>query len=570
MSLGQVNSGFNLLGQSSAATAARMARTPSPPPATIIVEPKLDIPWGEFHQGAASSLRTLFSGPFTPRKSLGGYYFRDCWVERHIPKRAVFAAALWHVVFLLSPIAWFSAVVRHNSAFDNAQLTWSGPIEDFPMLEIPVAKPKAVSHGDPSKPLPPKGADAFHPRQRIITDPVHPNHPRQTLLNPVAPQLAPKTLPELPNIVELQAPAAPARPRMQISEDALRKLHPRQHRIATATADPPPDVPLLDQKPAELTIAASTDAPARPKLDLNAGAAPRVAPRTQTGDSLPAPELGVAQVATANGSPASLIALSAAPAAPKAEVQPPQGNLAARISISPEGPKPGVPEGSPKAPVDPADGASATVSNIGGGKSPVGVSISGGNPQPKSTISGLSSPKLSLPSSRPLSARPESSAKSDDASRRTSPPDFAALPPGAKPEQVFADRRVYTLAVNTANLSSASGSWIMNFSELEASRDVSHVASSELTGLALMRKVDPKYPPELIEQNVQGEVILYAIIRSDGSVDGIQLVRSVDPQLDANAMSALRQWKFRPAMKNGVPIDLEAIVHIPFKIRDDR
>jgi len=85
-----------------------------------------------------------------------------------------------------------------------------------------------------------------------------------------------------------------------------------------------------------------------------------------------------------------------------------------------------------------------------------------------------------------------------------------------------------------------------------------------------VRKVDPKYPPELIEQNVQGEVILYAVIRADGSVDGIQLVRSVDPQLDANAKSALSQWKFRPAMKAGVPVDLEAIVHIPFKIRDDR
>jgi protein TonB len=88
--------------------------------------------------------------------------------------------------------------------------------------------------------------------------------------------------------------------------------------------------------------------------------------------------------------------------------------------------------------------------------------------------------------------------------------------------------------------------------------------------LALVRKVDPKYPPELIEQNVQGEVVLYAVIRSDGSVDSIQLVRGIDRQLDANAKNALSQWKFRPALKNSIPIDLEAIVHIPFKIRDDR
>jgi TonB family protein len=576
MSAGQVNSGLNLLGQGQgAATAARMAPIPLPPPASINVEPKLEILWGDFHQGTASSLRTLLSGPYNVRKFLAGEYFRDCWVERRIPKRAVLAAALWHVVFLVSPIAWFSATVHRNSAFDNAKLTWSGPIEDFPALEIRAAKPKAIVHGDPSKPLPTKGADAFHPRQRILTDPVHPNHPRQTLLNSAAPQLTPKTLPDLPNIVQLQA-AAPPRPRLQISEAALAKLHPRQHHVAKSPIAPPPDVPLLDQqKPADLPIAVSQNAPARPKLELNTGAAPRVAPRKQSGDSLPAPELGAAQptAASANGSPASLIALSAAPAAPKPDVQPPQGNLAARISISPEGTKPGAPGGAPKESADPTGGSNAAAataaSATGGGKSPVGISISGGNPQPKNPVPASGGLKLNLPSSRALSSRADAAAQSSDAAERTGPPNFAALPPGAKPEQVFEGKRIYSLAVNTANLNSDSGSWIMNFSELGSGRPL-QATSNELTGLALVRKVDPKYPPELIEQNVQGEVVLYAVIRADGSVDSIQVVRSLDPQLDANAKSALSQWKFRPATKAGVPVDLEAIVHIPFKIHDDR
>ncbi len=167
MSLGQVNSGYNILGQG-AATAARMA--PIHPPAPIVVEPKLDISWGDFHQGFFSSVRALFSGPFAARKFLAGDYFRDCWVERRIPKRAVLAAALWHVVFLVSPIAWFSTIVHRNSVFDNAQLTWSGPIEDFPALEIPPAswhpnfcltcrtscscKPRQLRHGRTSRSAP--------------------------------------------------------------------------------------------------------------------------------------------------------------------------------------------------------------------------------------------------------------------------------------------------------------------------------------------------------------------------------------------------------------------------------
>ncbi len=568
MPLGQVNSRYSILGQGGAATAARMAPIPEPPPAPPAVEPKLDVPWGDFHQGFFSSVRALFSGPFTARKFLAGDYFRDCWVERRIPKRAVFAAALWHVVFLVSPFSLLTAVVRHNSAFDKTQLTWSGPIEDFPMLEIPVAKPKTIPRSDPAKTLPPKGADAFHPRQRIVVDPVRPNHPRQTLINPVAPQLAPKLLPELPNIVQLQAAAAPARPRIEISADALAKLHPRQRRVATVTSTPLPDVPNLEQKPAELSLTMSPNAPARPKLDLNAGAAPRAAERAQTGDSVPAPELAAPQ-STANGSPSTLIALSGAPAAPKPDVEPPPGNLAARVSISPEGAKRGAPDGSPGSTA--AADAGATASGTGGGKSSVGISISGGNLQPKNAVSGLGDSKFSLPSTHSLAARPDANAKTDGASERTGPPNFATLPPGAKPEQIFADKRVYSLAVNTANLNSASGSWIMNFSELSPNQDGAHTtSSSDLTGLALVRKVDPKYPPELIEQNVQGEVILYAVIRADGSVDSIQLVRGIDPQLDANAKNALRQWKFRPATKNGAPVDLEAIVHIPFKIRDDR
>jgi TonB family protein len=569
MSLGQVNSGYNLLGQG-AATAARMAPIPIPPPAPLLIEPKLEVSWGDFHQGFFSSIRALFDGPFTARRFLAGDYFRDCWVERRLPKRAVLAAALWHLVFLASPIAWFSTIVRHNSAFDNTQLTWSGPIQDFPTLEIAAARPKPVLRSDAARPLPPKGADAFHPRQRIITDPVHPTHPRQTLINPVAPQLAPKILPDMPNIVQFQALAAPARPRVQISAEDLARLHPRQHPVATVTSTPLPDVPTLEQKPAEITLTPSLNAPARPKLDLNAGAAPRVAERAQTGDSVPAPEIAAAQT-VANGSPSTLIALSAAPAAPKPDVEPPQGNLAARLSISPEGTKHGVPDGSPTAPADNTRAATATSSGSGGGKSPVGISISGGNPQPKNTVSGLGGSKLSLPSARSLAARPESNAKIDGKPEPTAPPNFATLPPGAKPEQIFADKRVYTLAVNTANLNSASGSWILNFSELSPNQDGPRItSSSELTGLALVRKVDPKYPPELIEQNVQGEVVLYAVIRSDGSVDSIQLVRGIDRQLDANAKNALSQWKFRPALKNGIPVDLEAIVHIPFKIRDDR
>ena len=79
-----------------------------------------------------------------------------------------------------------------------------------------------------------------------------------------------------------------------------------------------------------------------------------------------------------------------------------------------------------------------------------------------------------------------------------------------------------------------------------------------------VHKVDPKYPSTLMDARIEGEVILYGVIRKNGSVDSVQLVRGVDSRLDANAMAAFSEWKFEPATRDGQPVDLEAIVHIPF------
>jgi len=166
--------------------------------------------------------------------------------------------------------------------------------------------------------------------------------------------------------------------------------------------------------------------------------------------------------------------------------------------------------------------------------------------------------------------RPDPRTKIDDAPERTGPPNFAALPPGAKPEQIFISKKIYKMLVNMPNLNSATGSWILNFTELSVDSAGSRLDSPDISGPVPLRKVDPKYPPTLINERVEGEVVLYSVIRRDGSVDSIQLVRGIDEQLDANAMEALSQWKFRPAARQGSPVDLEAIVHIPFHPPSDR
>jgi TonB family protein len=565
--LSQVGRALDLLGQATKPAAPARLRAGH--------EPKLEVAWGSFHQGIGSSLIAVFSRSNVPKRFLRVGFFRDSWIEGRIPRRALVAAALWHFVFIVMPFPQLPAAPPHYPAFENTELTWSGPIDDFPLVEMKSPKAKPSPRGEPAKALPPEGADAFHPRQHIFTDPVHPTHPRQTLINSAAPPEPPKILPNLPNLVQFQQMPGPGRPRLQISPETLSKLRPRELRKVKFTSAPAPDLPTLDQKLSDIAPAMLPNAPARPKLELNTGAAPRVASRAQAGDAGPAPEVG-STVASANAT--TFIALSAAPGPPAPVVQLPEGNLAARVSISPEGKQPGVPGGPPNG-MPGANGSvgsgpdstRGTATGNGGGKDVMDVSISGGSPPANNRISDLgASPKISAPVPHALITRPDPHTKIDDAPERTGPPNFAALPASAQPEQIFASKKVYKMLVNMPNLNSATGSWILNFSELRVNSEGPRPASSDVSAPGPLRKIDPKYPPTLIKEHVEGEVVLYAVIRSDGSVDSIQLVRGIDEQLDANAMEALSQWKFRPATKQGTPVELEAIVHIPFHAPRDR
>jgi TonB family protein len=529
--------------------------------------PQLHIAWGSFHQGIGSSLGVLLRKSPVPRNFSIEGFFKHCWIESKVPRRAVIAAALWHIVFFVLPYPRLPSRAHHNPSFDNVELSWSGPINDLPLLEMKAPKPEPGPRAEPEKPPSPEGADAFHPRQHISTEPVHPNHPRQTLINSAAPPAPPKILPNLPNMVEIPDMPGPARPRLEISPEALEKLHPKQRRVATVTNAPPPDVPVFDDKLGAMATIATPNGPKRPNLELNGGAQPLIASKAQAGNAAPPPDVGATELAGANGNPSTLVALSAAPA-PPAPVAPPPGNLAARVSISPEGNKPGVPGGAPKAAPGAVGGAGTSGGATGNGNNAVDVSIRGGNPPANKGMSGLGEgAKISAPTPHTLTTQPEPHA---DEPARTAPPNFAALPPGAKPELIFALKRIYKMQIDMPNLNSATGSWVLSFAELLSNSDAPHLASSDLSGPSPVRKVDPKYPPTLINEHVEGEVILYAVIRRDGSVDSIQLVRGLDEELDKNAMNALGQWKFRPATRHGEPVELEAIVHIPFHAPDDR
>lgn len=540
---------FDLLGQ----------EEPFPIAVTLpgTVEPRLSIAWNSFHQNFFSELWTFLHWTRVPKGADGEKLFRDCRIPRSIPARAITAAALWHIFFFVVPWPELPGGAKPNPALENSQVIWSGPIDDFPLLNVPkhASKTSRAKARDANG----EGTDAYHPRQRIYTDPAQPNHPRQTLVKPGDPMEAPKFLSALPNIVQLAAPAAPVRPKLQISEQTLAKLRPKVVKPST-TNTAAPDAPNLETRPADISIAAVPMQVERPKLDINAGSAPRVAQQEQKGEAVAAPELAAGTNASAGGPTETIIALSSTPgpAAPVVEV--PKGNLAARVAMSPEGKGAGSGGGAGGSGNGAASGSdSATAKNS------MGINISGGNPKPNAGASGSGggAGKLNLSSTRSTGYKRPDSRAGDDPPERSGPPNFAALPPGAQPEQIFAANRVYSMNVNMPNLNSVTGSWVIRFSELHLPG--APQISGDLNGPVARRKIDPKYPQTAIDEHIQGEVILYGVIRPDGSVDSIQLVHGIDKQLDANAIAAFAQWKFEPATKSGQAVALEAIVHIPFR-----
>jgi TonB family protein len=523
-------------------------------------QPKLTIAWNSFHQNFFSELVAFFQWTRVPGGPPAGIVFRDCRVQRRAPYRAVLAAGLWHVVLFILPWPQLPVVPKRNRAFDNTELTWSGAIADLPLLNVPkrtdTPTPRKTVKDEP----PVENADAYHPRQRILTDPVRPSHPRQTLVNSSAPPEPPKILTPLPNIVQIAASSGPVRPRLEISEQALANLRPKEVKRLVAVDTPAPDVPNMELRPAEISLAGASAGPARPKLEMNAGSVPRLANRLQQGEAVLSPEIPSVNSDPSGGPTATVIALSATPAPPAPEIEVPKGNLAARVSLSPEGKGAGT-AGDSGFPSKPTGGTSVLNSGDAAGKSSIGISISGGSPKPNAGASGLG--RLSLPKVQAAHKRLEPDVSVEDPPDRTGPPDFKVLPPGAAPEQIFSSRHVYATNVNMPNLNSVTGSWIIHFSELHLSGVPR--TSGEVNPPGPLRKVDPKYPQELMKGHVEGEVILYGVVRPDGMVDSIQLVRGLDDQLDANAIEAFSRWKFRPGTRDGQPVAFEAIVHIPFR-----
>ena len=82
---------------------------------------------------------------------------------------------------------------------------------------------------------------------------------------------------------------------------------------------------------------------------------------------------------------------------------------------------------------------------------------------------------------------------------------------------------------------------------------------------ALVYRVEPVYPMIAKQMHVEGTVSLRAIIRTDGSVGDLSLVDG-NPILAFAAKAALRQWRYKPTLLSGQPVEVETIITVNFRL----
>lgn len=95
-----------------------------------------------------------------------------------------------------------------------------------------------------------------------------------------------------------------------------------------------------------------------------------------------------------------------------------------------------------------------------------------------------------------------------------------------------------------------------------------YYSGSEVTEAPrLLHKVEPNYSEAARDAKVAGKCVLDIGIDKEGIVGEAKVIEPLHPDLDLNAIEAVKQWTFRPGMLKGKPVGVRAKVEVIFRLR---
>lgn len=90
--------------------------------------------------------------------------------------------------------------------------------------------------------------------------------------------------------------------------------------------------------------------------------------------------------------------------------------------------------------------------------------------------------------------------------------------------------------------------------------------SAGVTQGMIIHKVQPAYPQMAKIARVQGPVVLAAIIGKDGTIQNLHVVSSASPLLNQAAIDAVKEWRYKPYILNGEPVEVETTIQVNFTL----
>ena len=83
----------------------------------------------------------------------------------------------------------------------------------------------------------------------------------------------------------------------------------------------------------------------------------------------------------------------------------------------------------------------------------------------------------------------------------------------------------------------------------------------------LVSKVAPAYPEICSrERDIEGPVLLEAVISTGGNVLSLKVVNTADPDLAASSDNAVQQWHYQPTLLNGQPVEVVTTITVDFRL----
>jgi TonB family protein len=117
---------------------------------------------------------------------------------------------------------------------------------------------------------------------------------------------------------------------------------------------------------------------------------------------------------------------------------------------------------------------------------------------------------------------------------------------------------------SAARIASTGGTTTMTPAEQDSGHASAQASKEEMLGL-LVKKVQPSYPDAARKAHIQGAVILRATIGKNGDVENLRTM-SGPPELVPATIEAVKQWKYRPYMKDGHAVEVETDITVNFSL----